>query len=105
MNSISVTASTFVVDDKTIDCAVSKALAWHFWIPKDRVRAIVNNGHVTLTGHVEWLFQKKGVEDAIRSIAGVQSIANEIVVEMKEPARYYPHEKSCSSAKHGKTGR
>ncbi len=105
MNGISVTASTLVADDQTIENALVKALAWHFWIPKDRVRASVRNGHVTITGNVEWLFQKKGVEDAIRSIAGVHSIANEIVVEMKEPASYYPHEKSIATGKHEKTGR
>ena len=105
MKSVSLTAPTFVVDDPTIEKAVAKALAWHFWIPKDRIRAHVKDGQVTLTGNVEWLFQKRGVEDAIRSIAGVHSIANEIIVEMIEPARYYPHEKSLSQGKHTKTGR
>jgi osmotically-inducible protein OsmY len=44
------------------------------------VQAAVHQGHVTLTGGVNWIYQKFDAERAIRHIRGVRSIRNHIVV-------------------------
>jgi len=46
----------------------------------DVVQAVVHRGHVTLTGTVEWLFQKKLAEDLVRHVHGVVAIHNHIIV-------------------------
>ena len=49
----------------------------------DGVQAAVHNGHVTLTGRVNWLFQKQDAEKAVRHIRGVRSVRNHIDVAPK----------------------
>jgi osmotically-inducible protein OsmY len=44
------------------------------------VKAIVHNGHITLTGPVDWMFQKTQAEKLVRHIPGVVGIMNHIEV-------------------------
>jgi osmotically-inducible protein OsmY len=46
----------------------------------DAVQAAVHNGYVSLTGRVQWLFQKRDAEKAIRHVPGVRNVANHITV-------------------------
>jgi osmotically-inducible protein OsmY len=63
--------------DIAIDAA--RALELRTTIP-DGVQAAVHNGHVTLTGKVGWLFQKRQAEKAVRPIAGVRGVINHVTV-------------------------
>jgi osmotically-inducible protein OsmY len=44
------------------------------------VQAMVHSGHITLTGTVEWMFEREAAEKAVRYIAGVAGIMNRIEV-------------------------
>jgi osmotically-inducible protein OsmY len=44
------------------------------------VQAIVHDGYVTLTGEVEWLFQKLDAENAARHVEGVHGVLNHIQI-------------------------
>ena len=44
------------------------------------VQVVVHHGHLTLTGSVEWLFQREAAEKAVRHIAGVAGIVNHVEV-------------------------
>jgi osmotically-inducible protein OsmY len=46
----------------------------------ESVQAAVHSGHVTLTGRVDWLFQKRDAEKALRHIRGVREVLNHITV-------------------------
>ena len=46
----------------------------------DAVQAIVHRGHVTLTGSVTWLFEKRAAEDLVRHITGVVAVHNHVTV-------------------------
>jgi osmotically-inducible protein OsmY len=46
----------------------------------ETVQAVVHNAHVTLTGTVEWLYQKESAERAVRHIRGVRGVMNHVVV-------------------------
>ena len=48
-------------------------------VPKG-VKALVHNGHVTLTGPVDWMFQKTQAEKLVRHIPGVARVINHIEV-------------------------
>jgi osmotically-inducible protein OsmY len=50
------------------------------------VQAAVHNGHITLTGNVNWLFQKQDAEKAVRHIRGVRSVRSHIVVAPRAAA-------------------
>lgn len=49
----------------------------------ETVQAVVQHGHLTLTGAVDWLYQKAGAEKVVRLIRGVRSVANHISVAPK----------------------
>lgn len=44
------------------------------------VQAVVHNGHITLTGPVEWMFEREAAEKAVRHIEGVAGVMNHIEV-------------------------
>src|SRR5204863_6803382 len=44
------------------------------------VKALLHNGHITLTGPVDWMFQKAQAEKLVRHIPGVIGVFNHIEV-------------------------
>jgi osmotically-inducible protein OsmY len=69
--------------DLELDEAVVKALALHFWIPKKTIHVEVHDGWATMSGTVEWLFQRKGAEDAVAKIVGLRGLTDDIRVECR----------------------
>ena len=65
--------------DTDITADVVKALELHSTIP-DGVQAAVHSGRVTLTGKVDWMFQKHDAERAVRHIRGVHNVINRIAI-------------------------
>lgn len=59
------------------------ALDWNVSVPKERVIAAVSKGWVTLDGEVEWYFQKRAAEEAVRNLAGVRGVTNKITVKSR----------------------
>lgn len=45
-----------------------------------QVQVAVENGHVTLTGTVEWYLQRQRAEDVVQHVPGVLAVVNEIEV-------------------------
>ena len=62
-----------------------RALELRSTIPES-VQAVVHNAHVTLTGKVDWLYQKESAENAVRHIRGVRSVLNHIAVAPRAAA-------------------
>jgi osmotically-inducible protein OsmY len=75
----------FPGDKQTADDQIAKRaldiIAWDSTIPKDRVQVKVQDGFVTLTGEVDWFFQRDDAESAVRKLSGIKGIANEIRVK------------------------
>ena len=66
--------------DESIARAASNALEWDVRVPHDRVKAQVQNGLVTLSGEVDWWYQKNAAETAVRQLIGVVSVSNGITI-------------------------
>ncbi len=69
--------------DTEIAAAAELALKWQTTGLVDKVRVQVEHGRVRLTGEVEWQFQRSAAEQAIRPLAGVVGISNEITLKAK----------------------
>jgi len=76
--------------DADIAADVARALEQRSTIPAG-VQAVVHNGHVTLTGQVNWFFQKRDAEKAVRHIRGVRDVVNYIVVAPQAVERDVRH--------------
>jgi len=71
--------------DEEMENFVSAALLSDVRVPADRIKIKVNDGIVTLTGKVEWTFQKDAAHSVIAPLAGVLGIEDKI--EIAQPVR------------------
>lgn len=72
-----------VRSDTDIAAAAEYAMLWHAQVPTERIKVKVDQGWVTLSGEVDWEFQRREAERAIRPLTGVVGIRNDIVLKAK----------------------
>jgi osmotically-inducible protein OsmY len=70
----------FEHSDTDLAQAAVHSLKWNTQVPSDRVTVVVSDGWVTLRGVVDWQYQRDAAESAVRSLAGVRGITNDISV-------------------------
>ncbi len=62
-------------------------IAWDTTIPEGKVQVRVQKGWVTLSGTVDWQYQRSSAEVAVRRLSGVTGITNAMVVQPRvQPA-------------------
>lgn len=64
--------------DTEIAAAIEHVLGWSTSVPQGRVRVVVEKGWVTLSGELDWNFQRRSVERLIRPLKGVIGITDDI---------------------------
>jgi osmotically-inducible protein OsmY len=69
--------------DTDIAKAAEDALRWHSVVPPDAVRVTVDQGWITLQGELDWDYQRKSVEQAVRNLVGVVGLSDEIKLKQK----------------------
>jgi osmotically-inducible protein OsmY len=74
--------------DAEIAANIETAFKWHASIPEDRIQVRVEKGWVTLTGEVDWNFQRNNAEIVVRPIAGVRGLNNNIELRKRETSDY-----------------
>lgn len=67
-------------DDEIAAAAIGR-LAWNVAIPRDSVTVRVEHGWVTLTGEVDWGYQKTALEQDIRPLLGVVGVSNQTAIK------------------------
>lgn len=68
-------------DDSDIAVSVNHALGWQIFVPKKQIKALVQDGFVTLTGTVTWEYQRNAAVAAVRYLMGVKGVSNQIHLE------------------------
>ena len=66
--------------DEDIAAAAVHHMGWDVSIPRDAVAVKVERGWVTLTGKVDWHFQKAAAVQEVTRLAGVVGVSDEIVI-------------------------
>jgi osmotically-inducible protein OsmY len=69
------------VDDTDIAQKALQTLSWDIEVPYDRVKVEVENGWVTLTGTVDWNYQRNAAEADVRKLKGVLGVINDISIK------------------------
>jgi osmotically-inducible protein OsmY len=72
--------------DTELAHAAIDALTWDAEIPTHNIQVSVSKGWITLTGQVDVYFQRSAAERALRHLAGVRGVSNELVVRQTGPA-------------------
>lgn len=68
-------------DDADIAAAVVDRLAWDTATPREAVKVTVEQGWVTLSGEVDWHFQKESAVREVRNLMGVRGVTNLITIK------------------------
>ncbi|MBM3177779.1 MAG: BON domain-containing protein [Bacteroidetes bacterium] len=74
---------TGVKTDTEIAEAIKNALMWNSAVNEDRIEVKVDNGWVYLNGNVEWEYEKRTAESAIKNLLGVRGVTNNITIKSK----------------------
>jgi len=72
-----------VRNDADIARAAENVLQWTSNSPNDAVKVMVENGWVTLTGSVEWDYQRLAAAQAVRHLLGVSGLSDQITLKPK----------------------
>ncbi len=67
-------------DDEIAERAL-RIFHWDDLVPDDRIAVMVEKGMVTLTGTVDWQYQKSEAEYDIRKLSGVLAVINQLQVK------------------------
>lgn len=70
-------------NDEDIARSVQSALQWHTYVTKDAVKIAVQGGQVTLSGELEWEWQRQGAVDTVRDLTDVVEVRDQIVIKPK----------------------
>lgn len=84
--------SFHVRGDQDIAKAAVDALKWDLLVPADRIKLRVEEGWITLTGEVDYNYQRDEAESAVRNLTGVKGVINE--VNIKTPSVSAPEVQS-----------
>jgi len=75
----------FAEDKKTADDEIAaravSLLRWSAVVPSDSVMVKVQDGWVTLSGQVQWQFQRSAAEAEIRRLSGVVGVVNSLTIK------------------------
>ena len=68
-------------NDGDIAQSVENVLQWATYFPSDSIKVKVEGGWITLSGAVEWDYQRQTAIDAVRHLTGVTGVSNLIAIE------------------------
>jgi osmotically-inducible protein OsmY len=66
--------------DADIARSAENVLEWSTYLPRDHVKVMVEDGWITLTGEVDWEYQKQAAATAVRYLMGVKGMSDEIAI-------------------------
>ena len=74
-------AGSYKRADKDIAKSATDVLDWNILVPSHRVKVVVQDGWITLSGDVGWYYQKQHAEDVVRHLIGVVGVTNSITIK------------------------
>jgi osmotically-inducible protein OsmY len=66
--------------DADIAQAALNALRWHTRVPDKNITVVVRNSWITLSGAVDWQFQRDAAARTVRDLTGVRGVTNGIAI-------------------------
>jgi osmotically-inducible protein OsmY len=67
--------------DADIARSAESALQWTTFLPKDAVKITVEKGWITITGTVDWAYQRQAAADGVRYLLGVTGVSDQIAIK------------------------
>jgi osmotically-inducible protein OsmY len=73
-------AGTSERTDAEIARSAEDVLQWTTFLPTDSIKVMVEKGWITLSGQVNWSYQRQVAKDAIRHLMGVTGVSDHITL-------------------------
>lgn len=73
--------------DADIAVSARRALEWNTALPQEGIQIKVEDGWITLTGEVEYDFQRESAEQSLRNLFGLIGISNQLKVQVSAAPR------------------
>ena len=70
-------------NDTDLARSAENALQWMTYLPKDSVKVMVEDGWITLSGEVDWEYQRQSAAGAVRYLMGVKGVSQNIAIKPK----------------------
>jgi osmotically-inducible protein OsmY len=70
-------------NDADIARSATNVLDWSSFLPKDSIKVMVEGGWITLTGEVDWDYQRQSATNAVRDLLGVAGVSDQILIKTK----------------------
>ena len=87
--------------DEGIAGRIANILEWDNALHDSNIQAEVSKGHVTLTGEVDWLYQRQTAGRRAQELQGVTSVSNKVTIRpRKHPVAPEDIEKNIMAALH-----
>ncbi len=67
--------------DQDLAEAAVTSLKWDYEVPHDKVKVVVKNGWLTLSGTLDWEYQKDAAARSVRNLMGVIAVSNDITIK------------------------
>lgn len=67
--------------DADIARAAENTLEWLSFLPQNAAHVLVEKGWITLTGQVNWGYQRLGATTAVRFLMGVRGVSNQMTIK------------------------
>jgi osmotically-inducible protein OsmY len=72
--------------DSDIAQSAINVLRWTSYLPTDHIKVKVENGRISLSGEVEWDYQRQGAVAAVHHLQGVTGVNNQITLKPQASA-------------------
>jgi osmotically-inducible protein OsmY len=69
--------------DADIAASAANVLEWTTYLPRDSLKVMAENGWITLSGEVEWDYQREIARSAVRNLLGVVGVNDTISIRPK----------------------
>jgi osmotically-inducible protein OsmY len=83
--------STHRMTDEGLAERIANVLKWNVSVPGNPIKAEVKNGLVTVTGEVEWQYQRANILKNIEHVSGVVNIFDQITLKPRASATDVQH--------------
>ncbi len=67
--------------DADIARSAQNVLEWTTYLKKDSVKVMVEGGFITLSGQVDWTYQRQAAAGAVRNLMGVTGVSDQITIK------------------------
>ena len=68
-------------NDADIARSAENVLSWTTFAPNEAIKVMVENGWLTLTGEVDWEYQRRAASNGVRRLMGVTGLTDQITIK------------------------